>query len=331
MTPDNANGRADGRRGRRADLHAVPATIASEDDWTQFPSIAETLRAELDRSSVPSTALLAAREIHGSSRGRLATPVRKSFVRRDDGQPPPMALVYRGGRSGVVALKLYLALLWRCAAEPYETAKLGRAWAMLLGLDDPSGKGARRVADALRALEAANLVRITRRPGTPHLVTLLNESGNGEEYSPPGADYAKAPKGAKGDEIRARNRYLQVPSQLWLDGDIQQLKGPGLVVLLILLAERAGDEEVWFSTEAFPSRYGRLSPTTRAAGTRQLRDLHLLEVTGSLMPPSATGSVFAPIRRRNTYRLIGPAGALTPPQPEPEVPAPAPTSSVTKI
>jgi hypothetical protein len=241
--------------------------------------------------------------VDSSSGRRRATPVRKNFVRSDTEDPPPLSELYRvGGRGGLVAIKFYLALLWRCSSPPFQTSKPARAWAELLGLEDPEVKGARRIAAATKALQAANLIRVSYEPGHENTITLLDESGDGREYRLPSTEYTKAPKGPRGDDRRHRNTYFKISSRLWTEGSIQSLKGPGLIMLLILLAEQGGEgQKVWFATDIFPARY-HISHKTRAIGTHELQDRVLLEVDREALPDSQ-GIVFARRRYRNVYAL----------------------------
>lgn len=261
-----------------------------------------------DRVTAPPAALEAAREIDSSTLRRRATPVRKSFLRSDSDLPTALTRVYRsGGRGGQVALKLYLALLWRCSSPPFQTSKPARAWATLIGLEDPGGNGQRRVNAALRTLQNALLIQVTYTPGVGNTVSLLDESGDGTPYKLPSTEYARAPKGPAGEAQRRRNTYFKVPSRLWTEGDIQSLSGPGLVMLLILLAEQADTaDSVWFATDLFPARY-RISPNVRAQGTTELQQRGLLVVDREALP-EVPGSVFARRRFRNKYRLTLPGG-----------------------
>src|SRR5436309_16071613 len=85
------------------------------------------------------TALTMAQELALSAGRRVHPPVRKSFACSTDAGPCPVAQsVGIGGRGGAVALKLYLALLWRCSAEPFDTDISARRWATLLSLPDPN-------------------------------------------------------------------------------------------------------------------------------------------------------------------------------------------------
>ena len=63
--------------------------------------------------------------------------------------------------------KLYLALLWMAANPPYDVTFPARAWAELLGLPNPEGKGDRRVRDAIDWLADQGLITVTRSPWSP--------------------------------------------------------------------------------------------------------------------------------------------------------------------
>lgn len=254
---------------------------------------------------------LEAAEIIQERSGRRidSTPVRKIFVRSLDGAKPPMATLYAGGRSGVVPIKLYLALLWRSSSPPYTTDKSSRGWATLLDLEDPDDKGSKRIRAALKTLASGGFVRLDPNPGGPPTVTVLDESGTGKEYDLPSTSYAKTQRSTtETSAIENPNLYFKVPSALWTEGYMQSLTGPGLVMLLILLAERANQKPAWFSTEEFPARYS-ISSGTRTKGTKELQKLDLL-TTMSVPLPKPGGDVYDPRRRRYLYSLVGPA-ALT--------------------
>jgi len=220
------------------------------------------------------------------NRALAATGGRKSIAegRGSTGfEPVGLAAVTGGYWSVVSLLKLLLGLIWRCSQPPYETDKPTRAWATLLGLPDPAGKGARRVAAAAKALAAYDLVTITPQAGHPNLITLLQENQTAKPYEPPGDAYFRAERLEQPVE-RDRHVYFLVNTRLWTEGHIQSMSGAALMMLLILLAERGGEGlEVWFSTEAFPNRY-HLSGKTRTIGTRELVDRQLLWVERRSLP-----------------------------------------------
>lgn len=250
--------------------------------------------------------LEAARELADSSGRRIDAPVRKAFVRpmtEAMGAEAPMAKIYSGGRSGVVALKLYLALLWRCSAPPFSTDKPARAWATMLDLEDPEDKGVRRIKAAMRTLADHNLIDLAGQAGYPNIVTLRDESGSGAPYGLPSSAYSYAKANSATNEELAAQTYFKVPQRLWTEGYLQTLKGPGLVMLLILLAEQGGEGvKIWFSTEEFPKRYN-ISHKTRAAGTKELVGMGLLTLERESLSADTQASVFDARRKRNVYRL----------------------------
>jgi hypothetical protein len=283
------------------------STVKSPQELS-FAKLAELFASEgaVPVAPAPSQeSLAAAAFIQRTSRRRTtSTPVRKWFVRSLDGDKPPLARIYSGGKSGTVAVKLYLALLWRSSSPPYTTDRAARGWATLLDLENPDDLGSRRIRAGLRTLQKAKLVDLEGRPGP--VVTLLDEGGEGVEYELPSTMFVRTNRGADSAEaLRNPNLYFKVPSKLWTEGYLQVLSGPGLVMLLILLAERADLKNVWFSTTEFPARYF-ISSSTRTKGTKELQKYGLL-ITISQPLPQPGGSVFDPRRRRYLYRLAGPA------------------------
>lgn len=246
-----------------------------------------------------------AQEIADTAGRREHGPVRKAFVRSNgDGNRAPLAqLVGVGGRGGEVPVKLMLALLWRCSADPFDTDISARKWAAVLALPAPNAGGARRVTDAMQTLARLNLVRVTPHRGEASTVQLLQEDGSGEAYTLPSTAYTRAAK-----EVRNQHLYFKVPTPLWTNGHLQAMSMPALSMLLILLAEEGADSrELWWSTETFPSRYS-ISPATRAKGTRELIGRRLLYVKKRLVTdsPHQTRS-FSRERVRNVYQLINDA------------------------
>lgn len=230
-----------------------------------------------------------------SSGRRTTTPIRKSFVRSDDPKtaPPLAQIVATRGRGGAVALKLYLGLLRRSSAAPYDTNLSARRWAALLDLAEPNTLGARRIADAMKRLEVLSLISVAPARGEASVITLLREDGGGNEYS--------LPSGPGQDR-----RYLQVPDRMW-EGYIQRMPAPGLAMLLVLLAEPASSRDgMWWSVEKFPDWYG-ISASMRAKGTNELLDLGLLRVTKRKLDTPKGGNGDERDRVRNIYRLRNPA------------------------
>ena len=246
-----------------------------------------------------------AKEIAQSATRRVDIPIRKSFVRsRDPEVMPPLArIVSRGGRGGGLAVKLYIALIWRCSAKPYSTEIPARKWARLLALEDPNQKGARRIAKALKLLEELQLIELTPRRGEPSIIHLKDESGDGSLYELPSTAYTK---GGRAD----RDRYLKVSVKLWTKAYVQRMSSPALAMLLILLAEESGTAEkgakegteVWWSTERFPSQYS-ISPAMRSRGTKELIQAGLLYVRRQSVARPGSKKDFSKERVRNIYRL----------------------------
>lgn len=231
---------------------------------------------------------------------RQDIPLRAEFVRDIDAGPnegPPdtkmRQLVRRGGSDGLL-LKLYLALIWRCSAPPFDTEISARTWSNLLALPSyDHNVGARRVAKALTTLKEIGLIELKRIDGDASKVTLLHESGNGTPYTLPFAGG------------RADTYYLRMPVELWTSGSIYELGTPGVAMLLALLAEQPkGGGEVWWSTKRFERRIG-LSVSTRTRGTKELVDTKLLFTRRGQRPNDKR--TFAPESTVTIYKLQGAA------------------------
>ncbi|NHU44318.1 hypothetical protein [Rhodococcus sp. A14] len=263
-----------------------------------------------------------ASEIARSSKLRVDIPIRHVFVRdlEGEGNTPLSRLVATRGRGNAVAIKLYLALIWRCAAPPFDTQVSSRKWAALLSLDDPERGGAKRVSDAFRTLAREKLISVTANPGGSSTIQLLEESGTGAAYDLPSTAYVLA------NDQKERHRYFKVPTRLWTQGHIQSLSAPALAVMLaVLSSQEAPGKPVWWSTILFPARFG-LSPATRARGTKELVDRGLLKVGKTLVNESHFSSrEFTQERVRNVYRLTGAAGPVRTVKKKPRRRRPGPT------
>lgn len=283
-----------------------------------IPMRTKVVRARMIRvpSNVSSESLELAERISRESKRRDSAPVRKRFVRATDTEQPMLSTLYsgttgRGGRSGVVAVKVLLTLLWRTSKAPYTTEMASSALATLLELPDPSGRGALRVREALKTLREHDLITLHHQPGEATLIELKNETGNGEEYDPPSEAHRKVGKWVKtATPADHEELYFRIPQEIWTEGFMQKLTGPGLVMLLILLAERANEKFVHFSTAEFERRY-RISASTRTKGTQNLKDLGLVLVRSVPLPPDwgDPGNKPNPLarkRRRYQYLLKGP-------------------------
>lgn len=245
------------------------------------------------RQQILATAMSRAEEMSSGSR-RESVPIRSRFIRDVDAgsggtaDTPMRRLVTAGGREGIT-LRLYLALLWRCSAAPYETTIPAQQWAELLALEPPVETYSRRVASAITRLEAANLISVKRERGKTSVITLLDESGDGSPYEPP--------SGGK----TAESRWVKVPISLWQTEQFHGLGTPGLAMMLAILAESNDDgRPVWWSVSRFEKRIG-ITPSTRARGVKELSESGLLTV-GRRKVSDVPGR-FSREAVRHTYKL----------------------------
>lgn len=260
--------------------------------------------ASTRRISASPASIQAAESVARRVNDRSAQIRRLFAVAQSETEPPPMARMLRGGRGGSVRLKLYLSLLWFAANPPYDVTYPARAWAQLLDLPDPELGGARRVSEALSWLRTHSFVEVTQRPGLPSRVVLLEESGTGTSYSVPGAVW-RSLDASTPQEFKERQRYVQLPAQLWTNGWIQTLDGAAIAMLLIILAEKSPapqgklrDPGVWFSPSEAAKRYS-LSPATRTKGVAQLSRSGLVTIDKI----AVSNDPFDLRRTRNSYRL----------------------------
>ena len=238
-------------------------------------------------------------------RARKMAQLRLSFIARDDSAapPPPLALMLRGGRGGQVRLKLYLSYLWMQtdSTRPVPLAYPSQVWADLLGLSAPADAGARRINEAQRWLEKHHFITVEARPGHANRITVLEESGTGAPYTPPG----HAANQLRHTDQVTRHLYTQLPRELWTQGYLSMLTGPGLAFLLILLDQQALKMPglpkllpMWFSPKVLRDRYS-LSDDTRTKGMTDLRELGLINISRQPINPGD----FDLERIRNAYTL----------------------------
>jgi hypothetical protein len=237
---------------------------------------------------------------------RRPTQVRRTFIeRRGRPEPPPLAEMLRGGRGGMVRLKLYLAILWIASGGDHTVTHPARAWAQLLGLDDPATNGARRVTDAIAWLEDHHLIRATRRRGQPPELVPLDESGTGKTYKVPSRTWQEPVD----QEDLATNIYVQLPVGFWTSGWAAVLSAPAIAMLLVLLAERGPKEPskfFWFTPDQADERYD-LSEDTRTRGVAELEETGIITIKRKPVSREMGWS-----RVRNTYRLNLERLGLTP-------------------
>jgi hypothetical protein len=232
--------------------------------------------------------------------------VRHAFVDRG-GQPadgaeesagPPLALLLRASKGGALRVKLYLAVLWQAGGgdERHAVTWPARAWAALLDLPEPEGRGDRRIRDAFRALEEAGLLTAARAAGRPVAITLLRDDGSEEPYTNPGeAAHASKEKG----EFDPGDLYVQLPPSFWTKGWALVLSGPGVAMLLVMLVLTKNGERkgVWINPLQARSRFA-LSEDTWTRGVTELRHHGLLETR-----KKPVSEDFGWRRVRNAYTL----------------------------
>ncbi|MGW3378496.1 hypothetical protein [Streptomyces hydrogenans] len=202
-------------------------------------------------------------------------------------------------------MKLYLSLLWMHPLEGRrpEIAFPARAWAELFDLDDPETKGARRVNDAQKWLEANGFVSIASMPGHANAVTVLDDAGTREPYVVPG----KAANKERNVLGKAQqHRYIQVDRTFWTKGHIAVLSGAAVAMYLALLAEQGGTKkegaELWFSPNDAERRFG-LKADARSKGLRELAAAGLVLTRRRPVDPTGFGTQ----RMRNVH-VLRPSG-----------------------
>jgi len=250
-------------------------------------------------------------------RARAAAQLRTAFISQADpagpgGPVPPLARMLRGGRGGQVRLKLYLSFLWfqTDGSRPVSLAYPSQVWAELIGLEGDTGT--RRVNEAQRWLEKHDFITIEARPGHANRVTVLEETGTGTPYTPPGY----AANRLRDTTAGLSHLYVQLPRELWTSGCMSVITGAGLAFLLVLLDQYGPGKipdptpPVWFSPKVLRDYYA-LSEDTRAKGMNDLRELGLVTVRRVPVNPDD----FDLERIRNTYTLnlnaLGPARPST--------------------
>jgi hypothetical protein len=274
-------------------------------NYQEGRTTAQATRTSAEVALSMSTAAEFARKV-GHRRRTSGAPVRKGFVSTvfyagGTATPSLAAMLRGGGRGGQLRVKLYISLLWLCAAAPYEASLPARAWAALLGLADHETRGVRRIHEAIRDLHDRKLITVRDRGGMPSILGLLDENGGGEPYIPPSTAYnTLARQNAAPAQLR-RHQYFRIPSSFWTEGYVSQLGGPGVAMLLVLLCEqpRAG-AGIWFTPETARQRFA-LAHSTRATGLQQLRELGL--VTSQVAVTSEDGTYLTFQRRRNVHQL----------------------------
>lgn len=289
------------RPARRATKTARPGAVKLRTATPLVTTVGDTGLPYLAPKASP-LSLERADELRSRAARRADIPLRAGFVRNDDPSvtPPLAQLVSAGGRGGGTPLKLYLGLVWIASAPPFDVPRLSsRVWAELLDLEDPSGRGKKRVAAAITRLEELRLIHVSRSRGEPSKIRLLREDGSGAAYkSIPSTAYHRA-------AVSERQRYFKINTRLWTEGHVQSMSPKALAMLLVVLEEQYGqDAPVWFSESRFVDRFG-LSRPTKSEGGKELLQRQLVIIKRAAV--TTTGAAFERERTRNTYRVINAA------------------------
>jgi len=213
-----------------------------------------------------STADDAIDEIVSVAKRVKSSRLRHEFLQQRHG---PNGVVVPGPFAGLVksgdlsALKLYLLLVTKASAPPWDAALPAVVWARALGMPETK-TSASTISKTWLRLEKRNLVQRTRHKRMAD-VTLLREDGTGTPYSSPGD---------------VNERYFQVPIELWTTGPnaltrwYRELSLPEFAVLLI---GRSLGDEFHVPFEKGPGWYG-VSADTLSRGLHGLEERGLLYV-----------------------------------------------------
>ncbi|MEW9532170.1 hypothetical protein [Microbispora sp. NPDC049125] len=208
---------------------------------------------------------------------RTFAPVRWSFVQQPRGSEVRRSVlstfVRNGDRRGLLSYLFILGITSSQQEEGWVTTLDSRVWARCLGTTEDTSSPAAAlgaVGKVLGRLEDRKLIEAERKGRTDISVFLRREDGSGATYTRPGKPDADLEQ--ESEEERARDPYLQFPHDFWRSRTHDQIKLPGLAMLLVLMCEPA-----WTSlpTARMPSWYG-WSADTAERGFKELRELGLL-------------------------------------------------------
>jgi hypothetical protein len=190
------------------------------------------------------------------------------------------------------ALLAYLLLLmfWSALDRREEPLEAG-VWARALSPNPPAPPWpASSVTRIWNTLEEFGLIHRTRQ-GRLVKIGPRREDGKAD-YTRPRPDLNAA----------SREKFFILPDAFWLDGWHERLSFPGVAVLLILLADTTGRDEVPIGADRTPAWYG-ISPKTFRNGVEDLRRQGLVasRIIWIPEPFSAIGK-----RPRTYYSLLGP-------------------------
>ena len=173
------------------------------------------------------------------------------------------------------ALRAYLLLLmsWSALEKRPDPLEAG-VWARALSPEPPAAPWADAAMTRVwSALESVGLVERERRARLVH-VTPRREDGK-REYTRPRPDQSN----------NTRERYFVLPDAFWTEGWHERLALPGIAVLLILLHDTTGRNEVRLPYDRVKAWYG-ISPKTLQSGLNDLRSHDLLNERPEWVPES---------------------------------------------
>src|ERR1035437_504148 len=235
--------------------------------------------------------------VRRSGRTGRGFPVRRPFLQQLDEKgelvPGPLAGLVAAGDHR--ALLLYLLLLTKASAIPWNAALPAAVWARAIGIDLPTSKTATSTISKIwLRLERRHLVARSRFKRMAD-ITLLCEDGSGLPYTSPGG---------------AGESYLQIPMLLWTAGPehggrwYRTLSLPEVAVMLIA---RSHGDAFRLPFEEGPRWYG-ISADTIARGVKGLRLHGLLatEKTFKKAPLSPVG--YTAEHRYTLHPPFGPIG-----------------------
>ncbi|HXC78690.1 MAG TPA: hypothetical protein VNU19_16765 [Candidatus Acidoferrum sp.] len=242
---------------------------------------------EADRATPAGT-----REQFARRAGRGYTVIRNPLVQvRKDGKWVGSTLGQLVQARQPRALRAYLLLLmfWSALDRREEPLEAG-VWARALSPNPPEPQwSAGSMTRVWNTLEEFGLIHRTRQG---RLVKLGPRREDGKaDYTRPRPDLSK----------NSREKFFILPDAFWLNGWHEQLSFPGVAVLLILLADTTGRDEVPIEADRAPAWYG-ISPKTFRNGVEDLRRQGLLTSRTIWIPEpfSAIGK-----KPKTYYSLVG--------------------------
>lgn len=196
-----------------------------------------------------------------------AVAIRTSFVQSGAQRAPvhgPLHKFVRGGDER--GLDLYLMLRALISSDKqtgeWDTVLWAERWAVGLGLPTPTNDGTHAVSKVWKRLDDRGLIRRSRK-GNLARITLLSESGTGDDYTYP---TGKGP-----------GRYFKLTESYWTAPErwYRTLSLSAKAMLLISSSLKPG---FVLPQEQVRAWYG-VSPDTAARGFRELADVGILKIT----------------------------------------------------